>query len=441
MSENSELWTSMLQTAGRGAAIPKASLLILGDNEVQNCLIQRLTRSETRSDIANAFGLGYTYIEYKDEHEDKLSQLDIYTLDSISEKIFDSQLNYLSLVLEKTVARSERILATIALDWEGGDVSKWARTIRLWIDLLQAAIKGIDTSTAETSRLQHLFSSYIPPNAKESDQRTVEVPLEPGQFDLPLGIDLAVVMVGSEITLNSEISEDTIDYIQQVLRVITLKHGGSFINMPFSQEAPFDGLLDVISERLSLPVVSAVPQRANPSIVEQNKIVIPAGWDTTGKIEAVHEGFPVTETGTQWANDSESLINAYEATVGPEFDSKSPSPSTQSAKSAVPKTNFQNFLGEQYEMLQEKGEDGARHGHVNNVSGIQVEGMEEVLRRLKSRDAATAQQPSTPDRRGDRSESNTPQSATAQNEVLANFFQNLLTRQKQSPASSPDRRE
>lgn len=444
MSENSELWSSMLQTAGRGVFIPKATLVILGHSEVQNCLIQRLATSSTRPTVANAFGLGYTFIEYEDEHKDKLSHLDIYTLDTISEDTSEAQLKYLLLALDKAVARNDRILAAIALDWEGGGVATWIRTIKLWVDLLRKAVGELNIPEAEIERLQRLFSGYVPPNSSESsDQIKVQVPLEPGQFDSPLGIDLSLVLVGSEIAVNSDISEDIIEYIQQVLRVITLKHGGSFINMPFSNDSPFDGLLDLFSERLNLPVLSPHPQRANPSVVNQNKIVIPAGWDTKGKIEALHEGFPVQETGDQWDHNPELLIKTFETMVAAEFDSKSLS-STQATKPIIKKIDFQQFLSEQYEILQENHNEvsGAWHSNISNVSGIQVEGMEEVLRRLKSRDASSKQQAQlTPERKGDRSESTTPQSATAQNEVLANFFQNLLTRQKQSPASSPSRNE
>lgn len=435
MTENSELWSSMLATAGGGTVLPKGTLLILGNTDVQNCIIQRISHDSRELRVANAFGLGYAFIDYKDEHDDRFSQLDIYSLGSISREVMESHLAYLSMVASK-IKENEKFLVAIALDWEG-DVVKWLRTLRLWIDLLQMFSRDRDLS-AETQRLQRQFSIYTPPNAKGSSEIPVEVPLQPGQFDSPLGVDLLVVLVGSESTLKSEISEDTIDYIQQVLRVITLKHGGSFVNMPFSREISFDGLLDVISERLVLPVLAPAAQRTVPSIVEQDKIVIPAGWDTSGKIEAVHEGFDVAKVGSQWDDDPDSLIQAFESTVAPDFDKSSPS---REQVKPEPKIDYQTFLSDQYKSLHEKKEE-SQHITSNNVSGIQVEGMEVVLRRLKARDAAiAAQNPETPDRRADRSESTSPQSATAQNEVLANFFQNLLTRQKQSPASSPDRKD
>lgn len=76
---------------------------------------------------------------------------------------------------------------------------------------------------------------------------------------------------------------------------------------PKSLEIPNSSYVSLISEHLSLPVSQNQNQRgvdrAHPSVVNIDKIVIPAGWDSRGKILTLKEGFDIDLVLKQWEND------------------------------------------------------------------------------------------------------------------------------------------
>lgn len=173
--------------------------------------------------------------------------------------------------------------------------------------------------------------------------------------------------------------------------------------------------------------------------------MIPSGWDSRGKIAALREErMGVIDKLTRlWTDDGVAeAIELYRTNIDVDTSPDEAPPESR----AVPKTDFQEFLAKQHEILEKKLSDEPKENVSNqtsamalgdyNVGGIQVENMDEVLRRLKARDVANSTSnnaPTTPDRRSDRSESTTP---NTQNEVLANFFQNLLDRRRNSPGAN-----
>lgn len=214
---------------------------------------------------------------------------------------------------------------------------------------------------------------------------------------------------------------------------------------------------DLISERLVIPVNSASVQRSVPNITSPDKIVIPSGWDTRAKIMAVKEGFPFSEIVSSWRKEShKSIIHLFETTISQHYHdaddlTENGSPG-QTKTSTNPESDFQKFLALQHELVESRDDEASKQPPSSiatsvtseyNIGGIQVEKVEEVLRRIRAREAQTAQNPSTPNKKAsDRSESSTPgyspnNEATSQNEVLASFFQNLLDRRRNSPQNSP----
>jgi len=234
----------------------------------------------------------------------------------------------------------------------------------------------------------------------------------------------------------------------------------NFITSPVSSD--IQSLVDIISERLKMPVFSATPQRAIPNFSSAERTVIPAGWDSRGKIMAIKEAFPIEQVLGDWRKSPHSIIALYQSTVSMNYGDTG-SNSDDNAKAdpkSVLKSDFQEFLARHYEILESKLSEEPSSKLVTssssvinqsvdfNIGGIQVENVEEVLRRLKAREvvvnASTSTSPATPtaNRRGERSESSTPglspnNTSTSQNEVLANFFQNLLDRRKSSAQNSP----
>ncbi|ANB13280.1 hypothetical protein AWJ20_1564 [Sugiyamaella lignohabitans] len=550
--ESTELWSSLLKSAGAVSATPSAALLLLGPREPSQT--QFITRIQNESQdpnaprIANKVGLGYTYVDFKDDNDDDLSHLDIYTLETgslqdissdeseesqstITEQEFNggdesteyesqhesgisgnqskrckhtSAVIYVKQVLSRVDSLKQRLLIGVLFDWSD-DFRLWAGQLRDWIDVIKEAAADFDTQST-INDLQMRLQTYSPPqgpaisntnvtlfsspftNKPASSEpgptsaestagdmaeksiapfSNIKLPLEKGQYDMPLGFDLLIGTIRSEklssgTTLSTSstsfprFSEDTVDYIQQFLRTVALKHGGSVVYTPYSLDIPFDGLTDILSERLQIPIFSKAQKlvaptlcrRAVPNIVDVDRLVVPAGWDSRGKILALRDGFEIDEISDNWMKlNADSSVHHYEEMV------VSDSNSTSTRKEEpVTLIDFQELLRSRY-IMQKKdpGNTAAAaspqtplRGRVNDnnppkqsgtIGGIQLESVEEMVRRLKVRQAAAPDSPSTPDRSGERSESTTPNSSN-QNKVLANFFQHLLT--KHNSPGGPD---
>lgn len=154
--------------------------------------------------------------------------------------------------------------------------------------------------------------------------------------------------------------------------------------------------------------------------------------NATGETEVYED--VVAEPESQEINKKErgaSAIKMYEEEISilhPDSDEEDPShsKSDEKRKAANEKTDFQLFLASQYELLEERikeEEEGGRGGSTSpfkrtnrqftgsvggasiqgvpqaldiNIGGIQIEGVEEVLRRLKIQEMASSNQPGTP---------------------------------------------
>lgn len=383
--------------------------------------------------ISNAFGLGYTFFDFTDtEHGDKLSHLDVYTLDSHDDRC----LPMIRPVLQRA---KTNVLVAIVLDWD--HVEAWADQLWAWMGFLKKAVGDFGCVEGLRQRIQSYGSG------KADGYRDVELPLEEGQYEYPLGIDFVTCAIGSESVVDSEgaFSEETVDFAQQFLRSIAWRCGGSMVCLPYSLDVSFDGLRSIVSERLQLPIQSDTIAQTEPRVVDPDRVVIPSGWDSRGKIAALREErMGVIDKLTRlWTDDGVAeAIELYRTNIDVDTSPDEAPPESR----AVPKTDFQEFLAKQHEILEKKLSDEPKENVSNqtsamalgdyNVGGIQVENMDEVLRRLKARDVANSTSnnaPTTPDRRSDRSESTTP---NTQNEVLANFFQNLLDRRRNSPGAN-----
>ena len=243
---------------------------------------------------------------------------------------------------------------------------------------------------------------------------SVEMPLETGQYDLPLGVDLAFVATGSERLLRGDsISDDAIDFVQQFLRSVALKYGASVlythkkITIPEDaassssspQNTVVDNIVALLSERLELPVgYSQRIERLIPAVINADSIAIPAGWDSRGKIKAVCEGFNFQTMDSQWSHDAQNetgkAVKYYENEVqrllGPEDEKYNQEKDSNGASPVVAekRTQFQEFMSKHYAILSGQESPSSKSADYYNIGGIQIKSADEVYRRLKQQEAA-----------------------------------------------------
>lgn len=448
--------------------------------------------------IANSFLLGYTFVETRD-YDDKLAHLDIYTavgdaderayrvlLRDFMEKQYRSSTrgaNSTSSGSGGSAGKKEgKLVVGLVVDWNE-NVNDFVRFLGDWLRLLRQSVEGLASVASVEAELKHRLQTYVAPDGTTSsaiagassslgsgDASVVELPLEEGQYDVPLGFDLVLIAGNAQNVLpdaigagsgsdNASFSDDLVDYVQQVLRTIALTHGASLIYVPATSHLEEgatnrDALATLVGERLQIPLVGELGA-AVPSVVDQSGILVPAGWDSVGKILALREGFPdnlrqiwartiaidSNNNGTTFLVAEETVENfekleennaavMYERTInklhsygseakdfiGARDNTHANLSSTRDCQEDTPRTDFQEFLAGQYDILESRikkeqesspfkrnarqfggftsgtavsstlngsGFQGVPHEADINIGGIQVEGVEEVLRRLK----------------------------------------------------------
>lgn len=439
---------------------------VIGPNEAcQQALLkhlQVLTPSESREKLANRFALGYTFVDFKDDHDVRISRLDIYTLDMASDGSIQAYSQLVCRILKKAAEERKKLLVNIALDGAEDIKSHWIPQIIRWLSVVHEAVKPLDLSESIAELRKHV-QSYSVPGKKPSDSKNtsiheesegmfdgLEIPLGEYEFQLPLGVNILISIAGYEKLLQKydNMLDDSSDIAQQVLRFVALLHGGSVIYLSGSPQAENPLLLSLVSEILGISMIPDHLKTSTPSALSEDSIYIPAGWDSKGKISATRSDFPFEELASELEagtlDSAEKLILSLfkESSTETEIVQKTRSPKEE-------RRDYQAFLAEQFAQLEKQKVpekdayptfDNDLSNEKINVAGIKVEGVEEVLRRLKARDqlAASAPLPATPSKAPSDEASSTPNNTNtpSQNEVLANFFQSLLDRKKPDSPSS-----
>jgi len=114
--------------------------------------------------------------------------------------------------------------------------------------------------------------------------------------------------------------EERTDGVMQILRTVCLKYGaGLFYTTPqpttlnvlrqyvlhtlFAPPAPApDGALD----GAAAPARNPFPFLHKPNTLDRDRIVVPAGWDSWGKIAVLRDGFDAKAWGEAWEHDLSS---------------------------------------------------------------------------------------------------------------------------------------
>ncbi|RAH84837.1 hypothetical protein BO86DRAFT_231820 [Aspergillus japonicus CBS 114.51] len=433
--------------------------------------------------VANQFALGYTYQDVLDaDHEDILARVSAYLLSEPS-------LSFAPLLKPLLTAQSvPETLVVILLDWS--DPWTWVRRLREWVRLLRHVLISLDDETKIVmeenmtewrDRKRGMDASSAGAQGLTSSGGPVTIPLGPGEWDEGLGIPMCVVCQGADKIEKLEKDhgwhEEEFDFILQFMRTLLLKHGASLIyTTPFLANS-LQSLL-----HSSLGIHSLLKRQSfKHNVIDRDKILVPSNWDSWGKIRIIREGFDMDGVSTAWsieiqdppepitngasagdledeaADDGTSAVAIFEQTIkDPKRDTSMAHPGgqTNGTKIEVDTSDMQTFLTKQLEVLEQlKLEDekdrtakqvpqlemsplddnGRVNEHIGpvqfNMGGIQVDA-DDMLRKLKEREASRSQKKETPSATGDEK---------AHNQALANFFAGLVKKPGTtgSPRGSP----
>ncbi|KAJ5317545.1 hypothetical protein N7508_002053 [Penicillium antarcticum] len=489
------IWSSLLDSVANGKRLPEKNLLVLGgtpesqreflesfsaDLSDGSGLVNEKRKAKGKTPpIANQFALGYTYRDVLDaDQEDTLARVSAYLLSEPS-------LSFAPLLKPLLTPQSvPETLVVILMDWS--DPWTWIRRLREWVRLLRTVLVSLDdetkivmeeTMTEWRDRKRGLDANSAAAGGLSTSGGQVTIPLGPGEWDEGLGVPMCVVCQGADKIEKLEKEhgwhEEQFDFILQFLRTILLKHGASLIyTTPFLANS----LQSLIHSSLGIHSLLK-RQSLKHNVIDRDKILVPANWDSWGKIRIIREGFDMEGVSTAWSieiqdppepidqppendngpgEDGTSAVRVFEQTINdPKRDNTIAHPNSNSngTKIEIETSDIQAFLSSQVEILEKlKAEDekdranqatpqlemspmddeGKVNEHIGpvqfNMGGIQVDA-DDMLKKLRDREASRTQKKESPvPNTGDEK---------AHNQALANFFAGLVKKGGASPRGSP----
>ncbi|KAG2216387.1 hypothetical protein INT45_004805 [Circinella minor] len=468
-------------------------------------------------DVTNTLALGYTFTDIQDEENEAIARLGMYQLGL-------SAPEYLPLL--KFALSSETLadsLVILAIDWTRP--WKFLDSFQRWIDVLQHVIDEIckEGATADASsswtkgkavvdelreKVEHYLQTYSEPSSNmingytmASSNSTSSVPSTPTNFvtstplvttttsadqvTLPLtqgclstnlGVPIVIVCCKSDalnmLEQSQDYKEEQFDFIQQTLRCVCMKYGAALFYTSTLHPYTFHNLRQYILHRLLTTQTKAYPFSLKAQVVERDSVMVPAGWDSWGKIRVLREGFDCEGVHQGWDADMESIIDrqdpgAHGARGVYEEAIPDPEAEEQPLNIQPPVTceDEQVFFERHYETLRPlrrpDGANKARNGTTTSRPSVigPIDMSQATLDLVEEDDASRAARPKDPatERQGTRPMPPhldpivTPMDSVgtgatagfpagtdgASNQVIANFFQSLLLRKASTGGGSP----
>ncbi|OAQ28955.1 DLIC-domain-containing protein [Linnemannia elongata AG-77] len=302
----------------------------------------------------NDLALSYSFWNVEDdENEETVARLGIYQVAG-SHKSYHALLKYC--LNTKTVADS---VIMIVLDW----AKPWTfmETLERWIKVLEGALQQICQEGAVATatwtkgkalmdelqeKLARFLQEYTEPqphpsigsaifsesqtfNLGSTDAQSVLLPLTDGCLTNNTGVPIVIVCTKSDhinsLEREQDYQEETFDYIQQSLRTICLKYGASLFYTSIHHPHTFANLRQYLLHRLLTPSTLNNTQIQQPSnfhfkkraqVVERDQVMVPAGWDSIGKIKVLRNGFDCEGVADGWDKDAKGTGEG-EAADGP----------------------------------------------------------------------------------------------------------------------------
>ncbi|ODQ66720.1 hypothetical protein NADFUDRAFT_50629 [Nadsonia fulvescens var. elongata DSM 6958] len=527
------LWVSLLKTVRAHRLIETKTVVLLGGTPsdqklyVENLRLYALATSSCSSvkpsdiykphtEFPDTFSHCYTYIDFEDsETGDTITRLNIYAFPNDPQSLYKPLLEK---IIHNIIKRNKEyyepgskrdivddLLFSIIFSWKS-DPHYWASFLASWIKLINDVMLAIDPILVQNSKtkLGQLIQWYNsgPVNKGLQFQKNGncegEFPFDEGQYDAPLGVNLLMAIVRSDMMGSFETdhrySDERFDYIQQFIRLVLLKHGGSLIYLKSIPDTGDHTLGQYVAQQLHFDILLSQISDLHHNVIDRENVFVPLGWDSWGKIATLRDGFEAKEISSAWgvstnmmtldvtglSSDEEttrhSVLNAikiYESKVlksDVSTDYHNHIRPKNDDNLEVHKIDYQEFLKEQYEILDELMREESVSwaadqdssiissdrfyldqsstmadtdamqtirdiaGPINaSIGGIEVDSTEEVLRRILTRESMAPML--TPEKSSDSKENHSrlsPPSKSVDSAAWNSFLQSLKEKKKET---------
>ncbi|CAL4063467.1 unnamed protein product, partial [Meganyctiphanes norvegica] len=295
--EKKSLWKKILgevQSSERNKLPSCKSVLVLGDNESgKTTLIAKLQGNE---DPKKGSGLEYAYIDVRDEYRDDHTRLSVWTLDGDP-----AHAELLEFAVNDRLLEHTLVVLTVSMTTPWGIMDQlhtWASTLQDHIDKLTL---DPDKFQEQQQKMTRLWQDYVEPGDEldagspmKRSSRNLEnedepvLPLPENVLTRNLGLHVIVVITKTDYmtTLEKDFDykEEHFDFIQQSIRKFCLQYGAALFYTSVKEDKNCDLLYKYLVHK-----IYNLPFRTPALVVEKDAVFIPSGWDNEKKIAILYE--------------------------------------------------------------------------------------------------------------------------------------------------------
>ncbi|XP_067104804.1 cytoplasmic dynein 1 light intermediate chain 2 isoform X1 [Osmerus mordax] len=294
--EGQNLWTSILSEVSTRSSskLPSGkNILIFGeDGSGKTTLVGKLQGADHNK---KGRGLEYLYLNVHDEDRDDLTRCNVWILDG---DLYHKGLLKFAVSAESLGDSLAVFVADMSHPWSIMEsLQKWASVLRDHLDKLkippeemremeQKMVKAFqEYSEPEDANSSSPQRRALPPGG---DDEGVVLPLGDNTLTHNLGIPVLVVCTKcdavSVLEKEHDFREEHFDFIQSHIRRFCLQYGAGLIYTSVKEEKNLDLLYKYIVHKLY------DFQFTTPAlVVEKDAVFIPSGWDNEKKIGILHE--------------------------------------------------------------------------------------------------------------------------------------------------------
>ncbi|KAM9493211.1 cytoplasmic dynein 1 light intermediate chain 2 isoform 2-T2 [Clarias gariepinus] len=296
--EGQNLWSSILSEVSTRSSTKLPSgrnILLFGDDGSGKTTL--MTKLQGVEHNKKGRGLEYLYLNVHDEDRDDVARCNVWILDG---DVYHKGLLKFAVSSETLKDSVAVFVVDMSRPWSIMEaLQKWTSVLREHVDKLK--IPPEDMRDMEQTMVR-AFQEYAEPEDTTpsspqrrsapalGDDESVVLPLGENVLTHNLGIPVLVVCAKCDavtvLEKDHDYKEEHFDFIQSHLRRFCLQYGAALIYTSVKEEKNLDLLYKYIVHKLY------DFQFTTPAlVVEKDAVFIPSGWDNEKKISILHENF------------------------------------------------------------------------------------------------------------------------------------------------------
>ncbi|KAG1055785.1 hypothetical protein G6F43_002277 [Rhizopus delemar] len=166
-------------------------------------------------------------------------------------------------------------------------------------------------NTATNTNFPNTTATSLVTTTTSADQ--VTLPLSQGTLTNNLGIPIIIVCCKSDamdmLDQTMDYKDEHFDFIQQMLRCICMKYGAALFYTSTRQPYTFHNLRQYLLHRLLTTTTKAYPFNMKAQVIERDVALVPSGWDSWGKLRVLREGFDCEAVNDGWDADMDAVTD------------------------------------------------------------------------------------------------------------------------------------